>query len=298
MLRKIFCTALLFTFNHTLAATDVIVLGTGTPTPDAERAGAGIAVVVNGEAYLFDAGSGTHFRAIQAMGKYEMPALTPQEINYIFVTHLHSDHIHDLDNFAMARWWGRPDTLNIYGPEGLAGYIDNISSMGEIEGRIRAAGTPPQLVTNRKGFRPQAYEISAGLVFENADIRVEAFTVPHGDIKPAFGYKVITADKTIVISGDTTYSEEIARQAADADLLFHEVISGDLLSSMSEFWQDYHGSSHTVTQDVAKVANAARPGTVVLYHILFIGQSAEGMVAEVTRDYNGKVVLANDLDRF
>jgi ribonuclease Z len=298
MLRKLVCLLGVLAFNCSLAATDVIVLGTGTPTPDPGRAGAGIVVVVNGEAYLFDAGSGVHFRAVEAMGKYNLPELTPQNINYIFVTHLHSDHIHDLDNFAMARWWGRPEKLNIYGPEGLDGYIDNISAMGEIEGRIRAAGTPPELITDRKGFRPVSHEIQPGVVFENADIRVEAFTVPHGDIKPAFGYKVTTADKTIVISGDTTYSEEVARQAQGADLLFHEVISGDLLSTMSEFWQQYHGTSHTVTQDVAKIANAAKPGTVVLYHILFIGQSPEGLVAEITRDYNGKVVLANDLDRF
>ena len=298
MIRSSFTALLLLYCCQTLATTDVIVLGTGTPTPEAGRAGAGIAVVVNGASYLFDAGSGTHFRAIEAMEKYGLPELNPQTINYLFITHLHSDHIHDIDNFVMARWWGRAQRMNVYGPEGLDGIIDNINSIGEIEGRIRAAGTPPELVTDRKGYRATAHEIQPGLVFENADIRVEAFTVPHGDIKPAFGYKVTTADRTIVISGDTAYSEEIARQAEGADLLFHEVISGDLLSSMSEFWQQYHGSSHTVTQDVARVANAARPGKVVLYHILFIGQTAEGIVAEIKRDYDGEVVLANDLDRF
>src|SRR5690606_23500691 len=152
--------------------------------------------------------------------------------------------------------------------------------------------------TDREGFRAEVHEIEDGLVFEDEAIRVEAFTVPHGDIRPSFGYKVTTADKTIVISGDTTYSEEVARQAAGADILIHEVVSGDRLGTQSEFWQDYHGSSHTTGAQVAEVARAARPGLVVLYHILFLGGTAEEIVADVKRDYDGEVVMANDLDAF
>lgn len=295
---RLACLLLLLATLPAQAQTRVIILGTGTPVPDAERAGPGVAVVVNGEAYAFDAGGGMAQRAIEASRKYGIPGLIPQEIDHLFITHLHSDHIHDVSELASARWWSRPGRLNIYGPRGTAQYMEFMNSASAIEADIRAVGTPDELIVDREGFRAKVTEIRDGLVFENADIRVTAFTVPHGDIKPAFGYKVTTADKTIVISGDTAYSETVAEQAKGADILIHEVISGDRLSTQSEFWQLYHGSSHTTASELAQVAKAARPGLLVLYHILFLGGTAEEIVAEVKRGYDGEVVMASDLDIF
>lgn len=290
-----------FVFNPMVFAqgeTRVVILGTGTPVPDADRSGPGVAVITNGEAYVFDAGGGMVKSATKAWERYGIPELYPQDIKYLFITHLHSDHIHDIAELAGHRWWGRQQRLSIYGPKGLGGFIDNMNNMLAIEAGIRAAGTPEQLVTDRHGYRATATEIEDGIVFSNADIIVEAFTVPHGEIKPAFGYKITTADKTIVLSGDTTYSELLAEKARGADLLIHEVYSGDQLSQQSEFWQQYHGRSHTSGTEVAAVANLAKPGLVVLYHILFFSASAEDIVAEVNRTYDGEVVMANDLDMF
>src|SRR5690606_28365128 len=149
----------------------------------------------------------------------------------------------------------RPQRLSIYGPRGIARYVELINEAAAIEADIRAVGTPEQLVTDRHGYLATATEIEDGLVFENDDIRVEALTVPHGDIRPSFGYRVTTDDRVIVISGDTAYSEALAEFAKGADVLIHEVMSGDGLSSQSEFWQQYHGASHTSATDVARVAS-------------------------------------------
>lgn len=281
-----------------LAETRVVVLGTGTPVPDAERAGAGIAVVVGGEAYLFDAGAGVVFRSTQAAAKHGLDELIPQNISHLFITHLHSDHIHDVAELASARWWSRERRLDVYGPAGTAEYVAHMNAMHTVEADVRTPGTPPELITDDEGFLANAIEIDPGVVFENEDLRVEAFTVDHGDIKPSFGYRIVTSDRTIVISGDTTYSPAVAEQAEGADLLFHEVISGDRLGELSPFWQHYHGTSHTTTQQVARLATEARPAQLVLYHVLFIGATADEILAEVTRDYDGLVVLAEDLDLF
>ena len=280
------------------AQTSVVILGTGTPVPDPERSGPGVAVVTGGQAYVFDAGGGMVHRAVQAAARYGLPSLTPQNIGHLFLTHLHSDHIHDVAELASARWWGRQQRLQIFGPRGLRDYAEHMSAAAAIEADIRAAGTPPELITDREGFRTEVTEIEDGVVFRNEDITVEAFTVPHGDIRPAFGYKVTTADKTIVISGDTAFSESLAEKARGADILIHEVTSGDRLAEQSEFWQDYHGSSHTTATEVAQIATIAQPGLLVLTHILFLGADAEEIVAEVKRSYDGNVVLANDLDLF
>lgn len=278
--------------------TRVVILGTGTPVPIADRTGPGVAVITNGEAYVFDAGGGMVARAVQAFEQYEIPELYPQDIKYLFITHLHSDHIHDIPELSLHRWWGRQERLTVYGPRGLAGYVGHMNAMSAIEAGIRAAGTPEQLVTDRHGYTALGIEIEEGVVFSNEDITVEAFTVPHGEIRPAFGYKITTHDKTIVISGDTSYSELLAEKAKGADILIHEVYSGDRLSQQSEFWQQYHGNSHTSASQVADVANIAKPGLVVLTHILFFNASKEDIVNEVKRSYDGEVVMADDLDIF
>ena len=278
--------------------TQVIMLGTGTPIPDPNRSGPSVAIITNGEAYVFDAGGGMVNRTVQASQQYNMPELFPQDIKHLFLTHLHSDHIHDVSELAMHRWWGRPQRLSVYGPKGLAEYTQHMASMIAIEAGIRAAGTPEQLVADRHGYLVNATEIEEGIVFSNDDITVEAFTVPHGEIRPAFGYKITTADKTIVISGDTAYSELLAEKAAGVDLLIHEVFSGDRLNEQSEFWQQYHGSSHTSASQIAQIANIARPVLVVLTHILFFSATSDEIVAEVKRSYDGEVVMADDLDMF
>lgn len=298
MFKRLLLLALLGTALPALAQTRVLILGTGTPTPVADRSGPGVAVITNGAAYVFDAGGGMVKRAQQASEKLGIRELNPQEINYLFITHLHSDHIHDISELASARWWSRPQRLAVYGPQGTAEYVRHMNAAAKIEADIRAVGTPEQLVTDREGYVASATEIEAGVVFENADIKVEAFSVPHGDIRPSFGYRVTTADKVIVISGDTAYSEELAQMAKGADILIHEVMSGDRLATQSEFWQQYHGASHTSAADVGRVAAIAEPGLVVLYHILFFDASADAIVAETNRVWPGKVVLANDLDEF
>ena len=278
--------------------TRVIILGTGTPVPDIDRSGPGVAVVTNGEAYVFDAGGGMVKNAMKAWQRYDLPEMYPQDIKYLFITHLHSDHIHDISELASHRWWGRQQRLSVYGPKGTAEYVEHMSRMLQVEGDIRSAGTDEEIVTDWHGYMATAHEIETGIVFSNDDITVEAFTVPHGNIRPAFGYKVTTHDKTIVISGDTTYSELLAEKAKGADILIHEVFSGDRLSQQSDFWQNYHGRSHTSGEQVAAVANIAKPGIVVLYHILFFNASEEEIVAEVKRSYDGEVVMADDLDMF
>jgi len=154
-------------------------------------------------------------------------------------------------------------------------------------------------MANPKGYMLDTSIVEPGIVFQENDLIVEAFNVPHGMISPAYGYKITTSDKTIAISGDTSFSEEVARQSIGADFLFQEVLSEAGLSIRSEEWQNYHNPAHTVSSDVAAIAKAAKPSKLILYHGLFFGALEHSVIAEI-RDagYDGDVVLANDLDVF
>lgn len=280
------------------AATRVIVLGTGNPTADYRRAGAGIAVIHRGQAYLFDVGAGTVLRAIEASQRLGIAELEPTRINHLFVTHLHSDHLHDFAELGGTRWWERPQPLEAWGPGDFGTLAAHAVGMLEVEARVRKAGTPAAAIPNPDGYRIEAHEIEPGPVFEDEGIEIEAFTVPHGEIRPALGYKITTEDRTIVVSGDTGFSTDLMEKAKGADLLFHEVISASALKGMADYWQDYHGTSHTPTDQLAKLASGAQPGTLVLYHIIFLGRDEQELLEEVSSAYPGKVVLASDLDVF
>ena len=299
MIKRIACIAtLLLGSLAARAETNVIMLGTSTPTPELGRAGAGVAIVVNGHAYQFDAGGGTVKRDVDASISLGFPELTPENINYLFLTHLHSDHIQDVYELATSRWWSRKQRLTVYGPKGLEKYLGYLNQAASIEADIRAAGTPKEIITDRHGYEATAHEIEDGVVFQNDDIKVEAFTVPHGQIKPAFGYRVTTPDKVIVLSGDTSYSEKVAEMAKGVDILIHEVASGDQVATKSEFWQRYHHASHTMGEDVGRIATMAQPKLLVLYHIQFYDATPKQILEEVHRTYKGEVILANDLDMF
>jgi ribonuclease Z len=276
--------------------TQVVVLGTSNPVPDAHRAGPGIAVIHKGEAYLFDIGGGVVQNAIKARYKYDIPSLYPSQICCVFITHLHSDHTLDYVELAYTLWWRRREGLFAWGPVGLRDMTENMYEMMAADTAIRTSGINP--VENPDAYRIDISEITEGIIFEKDDLTVEAFDVDHGGIKPAFGFRIVTDDKSIVISGDTAYSEKVLEKARGVDLLFHEVISDSGLSRTSEFWQSYHRQHHTTASDLGRLASEAMPGKLVLYHGLFYGVPEQLIVDEVRATYDGDVVLANDLDVF
>jgi ribonuclease BN (tRNA processing enzyme) len=278
------------------AGTRVIVLGTGTPIPDAHRAGPGIAIVHKGESYLFDVGAGVIRNATTARYKYDIPSLYPTEICCAFITHMHSDHTLDFVELNFTMWWRRREALLAFGPTGLEETAAGMIAMMQPDIRTRSSGTQPVMAVET--YRPVVKEISEGVVFTKDDLTIEAFNVPHGDIKPAFGYKVTTDDLTVVISGDTAYSEELLEMATGADILLHEVISDEGLLRNSESFQAYHKRSHTTATDLGRLAAVAKPDLLVLYHGLHYGLPEPGVLDEVRSVYDGKVVLANDIDVF
>lgn len=278
------------------APTQVVVLGTGTPIPDATRAGTSIAVIHKGETYVFDLGAGSVRNATIGRYKYDIPSLYPSLICCVFFTHLHSDHTADYPELAATLWWRRQESLRVWGPPGLRALTDGMYQMMATDITLRTSGD--NAITTPDAFEVEVTEINEGIVIDKGSMRIEAFSVNHGAIRPAYGYRITTEDKTIVISGDTAYSENLLEMSRGADLLFHEVISDKGLSRASEAYQAYHRRSHTTASELARLASDARPELLVLMHVLFYGVPEDLIVDEVKAGYDGEVVLANDVDVF
>lgn len=269
--------------------TRVILLGTGTPNPDPDRSGPATAIVVGDSVYLVDCGPGIVRRA--AAAKLKMP-----ELKRVFLTHLHHDHTSGLSDLIFTPWTlERTDPLDLYGPPGSAAMAKNILAAYAQDVRLRLDGLEP---ANTTGHKVTAHDVKPSVIYKDPNVTVRAFAVPHGSWKHAYGYRFETPDKVIVISGDTTKSDEIARQSAGADILIHEVYSEVGLANRPPEWQKYHTAFHTSSRDLARIAAQAKPKLLVLYHVLRWSQSEAGLLAEIAEIYKGKVLIAKDLDVF
>lgn len=274
------------------AQTRVVILGTGTPNADPERSGPAVAVVVNDRAYLFDAGPGIVRRA-SAAERAGTRALRQTNLDVVFLTHLHSDHTLGLPDLMFSPWvLERTAPLRVYGPAGTFQMVATLQSAYREDIRVRLDGGEP---SNPTGWKTDARDIEPGFVFRDSNVKVTAFAVPHGAWTHAFGYRVETRDRVIVVSGDTGPSEDIVTQCNGCDVLVHEVRSHEKLATRPDAWQRYHRAFHTSTLELAALAQRARPKLLVLYHQLYWGATDDDLLREVRTIYSGAVVSARDL---
>ncbi len=276
--------------------TEVVMLGTGTPYPDPDRSGPALAVAVNGTPYLVDCGPGVIRRAAEAKRR-GVDGLDPKLIHALFITHLHSDHtVGYPDVIFTPAVTGRRGALEVYGPAGLNAMTADLLDAWKKDMDVRLHGLEQG---HADAYVVHAHEIKAGVVFKDANVTVTAFAVKHGTWDESWGYRFDTADRSIVVSGDTAPTEAIARACHGCDVLVHEVYSqAGLLRNPPED-REYHRQFHTSTAELAKIAAEAHPKLLVLDHVLFWKSTPEDVLAEMkAAGYTGRVVVANDLDVF
>lgn len=272
----------------------ILMLGTGTPVIDAAHSGNSIGILVRGSLYIFDAGPGVERRLLEAVAKGTKIDTIPA----VFITHLHSDHTLGLPalvyNHGPNAAFRGGGPLTVYGPPGISAMMGHIHAAWADDRNART-----QVQPDSSSWQLRGGEIAAGIVYRDSNVVVKAFEVPHPPWSHAFGYRVETPDRVIVISGDTRPSDAIARECAGCDVLLHEVYSAVGLPKEPPRMQRYHTSAHTSTYELADIAAKAKPKLLVLYHQLYFGgASDDDLVREVRSKYNGRVVSARDLDVF
>jgi ribonuclease BN (tRNA processing enzyme) len=283
--------------------TQVVLLGTGNPFPDPDRSGPATAIVVNGSAYLVDFGPGVVRRAKEAMFDKGIKALEPTNLTIAFVTHLHSDHTVGYPDLIFTPWtMGRKVPLEIYGPKGIKAMTDHVLAawQEDIEERIATETWQPE--NYRDTYKVNVHEIGAGVIYKDANVTVTAFPTKHA-FPQTFGYRFDTADRSVVISGDTTYSQTTIDACHGCDVLVHEVFTMDSLAKRPAF-QPYAAKYHTNTKQLAELASKAKPHLLILSHTSIVLRPAmrplvsspEELLNEMLSGYSGEVVVGRDLD--
>jgi ribonuclease BN (tRNA processing enzyme) len=270
------------------------MLGTGTPIADPDRSGPSVAIVVDDAVYVVDAGPGVVRRA--AAAARETPALAVKNLKRVFFTHLHSDHTLGYPDLIFTpAVLHRRAPLVAYGPHGLQEMTTHLLTAWRKDIDVRVNGLEHG---DAEAYAVDVHEIDPGIVYRDDRVTVRAFLVKHGSWDEAFGYRFDTPDRTIVVSGDTAPSEDVARACNGCDVLIHEVYSHAGFEKLDAADQQYHASFHTSAPELARIATAARPRRLVLYHQLFFGSSEASLIDEVRSGYAGEVTSAHDLQAF
>jgi ribonuclease BN (tRNA processing enzyme) len=274
----------------TTSKTRVVMLGTGNPGFDIDRSGPATAIVVNGTAYLVDVGAGVMRRAQGAYLK-GVEALEPPKIHVVFLTHLHQDHTVGYADLIYSPNEWRKGPLEVYGPEGIQHMTEHLIEAYTVR-------RPPAQREN-PDVQVHAHEISPGVVYKDSNVTVTAFLVKHAE-NLAYGYRFQTADRSIVISGDTSPAESIVENCNGCDVLIHEAYSMFTYGYVTPEMQARRRVMHTSSVELAEIARRARPGLLILYHRSSLGGHSHGnpedvLLRELQAVYHGKVVTGHDL---
>jgi ribonuclease Z len=266
----------------------VTLLGTGTPRPVMERFGPSILVEAGKEKLLFDCGRG----ATQRLFQLKVPFA---DVTALFLTHLHSDHIVGIPDFYLTGWiFGRNTPLRIWGPAGTTEMMSHLEQAYQFDLHIRRdvdEKLPAQ------GVVLVVKDIEQGVVYQNGDLKVTAFTVDHAPIKPAFGYRVDYAGHSVVLSGDTRYSENLIKFAQGADVLIHEVIDPEAYRASDHLYNAVQKQRvidhHTTPEQAGTVFSQVKPKLAVYSHI--VPFDAPELVAHTRKTYSGPLEVGEDL---
>ena len=271
-----------------MTAIEVVLLGTGSPLPDPYRAGPSTLVRAGGRAFVVDCGRGVLMRAA-AVG------LGAGQIDALLVTHLHSDHLTDLNDVITTRWVTSfaPSPLRVFGPPGTAEVVDATLAVMRRDVRYRLdhhddlTWEPPVEVT----------EVTEGLVLDEGGVRITAKPTDHRPVQPTIAFRIDHDGRSVVLAGDTVPCESLDRLTAGADALVHTVIRRELLDAVGvqrlRDVCDYHSS----VEDAARTAARAGVGTLVLTHYVpgIAPGEEETWRALAAAHFAGPIELGDDL---
>jgi ribonuclease BN (tRNA processing enzyme) len=274
----------------------LILLGTaGGPTPKKNRAAPAQIILINDEAYLIDCGNGVAQQVVKA-------GIKLSAIRHVFLTHHHSDHNADYGNLMLLAWAADLNhRIDTYGPPPLKRMTQQFLALNDydIKTRIHDEGRRPL----KQLIYPHEFQHD-GIIMQNDHVKVSAARVVHPPVTPAFAYRFDHQGKSIVISGDTTYSENLVRLAQGADVLVHEIMHTPSLDQLlatepnATRLKEHLLASHSTAEQVGRVATQAKVKKLVLSHFVPGGYPylEDRVWLDAVRPYfDGEIIVGSDL---
>ncbi len=273
---------------------EITLLGTGSPIPDARRAGPATLVRAGGQHLLVDAGRGVSMR-LAAAG---LPG--PIFLHRVLLTHLHSDHVTDLNDLVTMRWAMSPvpSPLPIVGPPGTERFVQRTLEMLRPDIGYRLAHHADLEWEPACDVVEVLDEVVGGAEGGgDAGVRIVAAPTDHRPVAPTVGYRIEHEGRSVVLAGDTVPCEGLDRLVAGADVYVQTVVRPDLIERIGiprlNDVCDYHSS----VEQAARTAARAGVRTLVLTHMVPAPMPGdEQQWIEMAREhFDGEVLAPDDL---
>lgn len=278
----------------------LILLGTaGGPTPKKNRAAPAQMILIDDDAYIIDCGNGVAQQIVKAGVKLSA-------VRHVFLTHHHSDHNADFGNLMLLAWAADLNhRIDNYGPAPIKRMTQQFLALNDfdIQTRIHDEGRPPLKSLIVPHEIPHQLK-HGGLVLQNEKIKVTATQVVHPPIRSALAYRFEHAGKSIVISGDTTYSKNLVKLAKNADVLVHEIMHTPALDQLlatepnATRLKEHLLASHSTAEQVGRIASEAKVKKLVLSHFVPGGYPylEDSVWLNAVRPFfDGEIIVGSDL---
>ena len=255
-------------------ALSAAVCGSRSPLPSPGRAETCILITAGDDLFVVDIGDGSN-------DNLRSWNINFRDIEAVLITHLHSDHIADLPGLHQNAWvvGERSSKLKVFGPEGIDQFTQGIEMAYAHDYVFRNehhgdAIAPLQFA----GFDTSVIDLNNPVIFVNGELKITAFRVIHEPIEPALGFKFEYKGRSIVLSGDTSYTQTVIDNSMNADVLFHEAQANHMLAIMEESLRsrgadllatvlDDITTYHTTLVEAAEIANEANVKKLFFYHL-------------------------------
>ncbi len=282
--------------------------GAGSPLPDPERSGPCTAVIAGDQLFIVDSGSGS----ARVLGRMRIPQ---GEVDAVFLTHFHSDHIDGLGELMLQRWanGGTTEPAPLYGPSGVEEVARGFDVAYQQDYGYRVAHHGDDVVPRSgAGARAMPFAVPPNgegeLLIDRDGVKVTAFRVDHDPVEPSVGYRFDYGDRSVVISGDTAKSSNLEAFARDTDLLVHEALAPQLVAVLTDAARragndrlakitvdilDYH----TTPVEAAESAQTAGARHLLFNHIvppLLLPPMVEIFTEGVDDAYDGPFTVGKD----
>lgn len=267
----------------------VTLLGTGHPEPLIERFGPSTLVEAGDQRILFDCGRGTMQRIYQI-------DKNATDIDKLFLTHLHSDHTTGIPDLWITGflYHRREKPLQIWGPTGTKQMMEHIEKAYTVDKKSRSVFIP------NTGLEIITKELEEGFIYHENEVKITPFNVPHLTRinEPCVGYRIEYMDRSVVISGDTRYSENLIKYSRNVDLLIHEIAAIPLNDNVVDRFNRVV-RVHTIPEEAGEIFSLLNPRLAVFNHVaLFRNVTEEEIMRRTKSVYNGPVLMGKDLMSF
>ena len=248
---------------------------------------------MNGQTIVIDCGIGLTRSIVDAGVKL-------LDVDAVFITHLHSDHLLELGPLIYTIWTtGLTRKIPIYGPIGIQEYWNGFMQSMDFDHEIRIADDGRAPLTEMV----EIHVFGEGEITELKGINVSALRVDHPPVTECYALRFDAPDHSAVFSADTCYFPPLGEFAKGADILVHEAMLEAGIQSIldrtpgASSLEQHLRASHSMAPDVGKIARDAGVGLLALNHLIPADDpnfTDEDWQAAIAENWSGPLIVGKD----